>query len=138
MSERFGDHIAFLQWLQSADAGRQVHGASAIAMEKMAKLGFRNETDPYGIPWLPSQRAIEEDGQTLTDQGFLRASLRKLFGAEQADILLTRNYGFYHQVGAGHNPVRRMVPDEEDGLPDAWQQEIATQVERVIRRRQPR
>lgn len=137
MSDRFSDMHAFMAWLQSPACHRQIHGGAAIALEKMTKLGFRNETDPYGVPWVPSRRAIEEGGQTLTDTGFLRASLQTRFGTEEAEVMLTRNYGFYHQAGAGNNPQRRMVPDEDDGLPDAWGDEIARNTERIIDRRRP-
>ena len=136
MPERFADVAAFLRWLQSDAAHRQIHGGAALALEKMTKLGFRNEVDPYGTPWIPSRRALNEGGQTLTDQGFLRASMRTKFGTDQAEVLLTRNYGIFHQEGLGNNPQRRMVPDEGD-LPPSWEDEITRNVDRIIDRRAP-
>lgn len=49
-------------------------------------LRFSEQTGPDGVPWIPSQRALNEGGQTLLDQGILRGSITGVFTENESVI----------------------------------------------------
>ncbi len=60
---------------------------------------FDEETAPSGERWLPSMRAEEEGGQTLTDTGGLRLSIRYIAGPSQVEIGSNKIYAKIHNDG---------------------------------------
>ena len=65
---------------------------------------FETETAPGGEPWKPSVRAREEDGQTLTDTGRLRASITHRLGPGEVVIGTNVVYAAIHQFGGQTQP----------------------------------
>ena len=73
---------------------------------------FAEETGPDGEKWKPSQRAIKEDGQTLTDKRHLRNSIDfELDGDEAVEVGTNIEYGSTHQFGeeTGNLPARPFI-----------------------------
>lgn len=62
---------------------------------------FERETGPDGMPWQPSQRALAEGGQTLTDKGLLRGSITHVARRDGVDVGTNVIYGAIHQFGSG-------------------------------------
>ncbi len=60
---------------------------------------FEAETGPDGIKWLPSQRAEEDGGLTLTDKGHLRQSITSASDATAAVAGTNLIYAAIHQFG---------------------------------------
>ncbi|HEX8224474.1 MAG TPA: phage virion morphogenesis protein [Allosphingosinicella sp.] len=56
----------------------------AVHLSGAAKLRFEREAGPDGTPWKKSRRAREEAGQTLTESGDLKNSIREDFGRDYA------------------------------------------------------
>lgn len=75
--------------------------AIGAAMEAKTRLRFREETDPDGKKWLPSQRAIKTGGQTLTKSGRLRDSItyNTLPGMSGVEWGSNMVYAAIHQFG---------------------------------------
>lgn len=76
--------------------------AGHLADETRAR--FDSERDPMGVPWKKSRRAQEEGGQTLTDSGDLRGSIREDWGKDFAAAGPERSggaaiYAAIHQWG---------------------------------------
>lgn len=70
---------------------------------------FETERGPGGVPWKPSRRAQDEGGQTLTDRGDLRGSIRENWGADFAEAGPERSggaaiYAAIHQFGGTIRP----------------------------------
>lgn len=68
------------------------------------RLRFETETGPDGKRWKPSQRAIEDGGQTLTLSGDLRGSIAADWGPDYAAAGPERSggaaiYAAIHQLG---------------------------------------
>lgn len=87
---------------------------------------FETGTGPDGAPWVPSQRALAEGGQTLVDQGHLRGSMTHAAGPDQVTWGSNVVYAAIHQLGGrtgrGHAvelPARPFL-----GLDDADRDEI--------------
>lgn len=89
-------------------AGRDMSPAMAeiaaymlLATQERFELGV----DPDGDPWIPSQRAIREGGQTLIDEGLLLGSLATDSGPDFAQVGSNLAYAAIHQTGgrAGRN-----------------------------------
>lgn len=57
----------------------------AAALEDRARQSFEDQASPLGVPWKPSTRAIEEEGQTLIDSGDLLASITSNWGKDFAE-----------------------------------------------------
>ncbi len=86
---------------------------------------FAEETGPDGTKWIPSQRALKEDGQTLTDTRHLRNNIQTegfiLDGDVAVEIGTNIEYGPTHQFGeetgsGGGIPARPFMgfsPDDE-------------------------
>ena len=72
-------------------------------LEATTRERFESEREPGGAPWLPSQRAQREGGQTLTDSGRLRASITHVVrgSGAGAEVLVGTNvvYAAIHQFG---------------------------------------
>ncbi|MXY18020.1 MAG: phage virion morphogenesis protein [Acidobacteria bacterium] len=60
---------------------------------------FEREHGPDGQAWKPSQRALEEGGQTLTDKGYLRNSITHVARRDGVDVGTNVPYGAIHQFG---------------------------------------
>lgn len=60
---------------------------------------FEQQRGPDGEAWLPSQRAILEDGVTLTDSARLRQSITHAAGATHVDVGTNVIYAGIHQFG---------------------------------------
>lgn len=80
---------------------------------------FVDETDPNGVPWIPSQRALREGNQTLTDTGTLRNSFTYTADDTGATVLTSVGYAVDHQVGIPPSKERAFM-----GLNDANEGEI--------------
>jgi len=63
-------------------------------------MNFENETDPDGNKWLPSIRAREEGGLTLSDKGHLANSITHIAGNEEVEAGTNVPYAAVHQGGA--------------------------------------
>lgn len=69
------------------------HGVSST------KGRFQSETDPLGNRWIPSRRALEEGGRTLTDTARLRKSITGRGSASQAEWGTNVVYAGRHNFG---------------------------------------
>ncbi|WP_052514883.1 phage virion morphogenesis protein [Dethiosulfatarculus sandiegensis] len=87
-----------------------------------AQDSFREQQSPAGDAWQPSQRALEQGGQTLIDTGQLLASLNNEIEVMPDSVTVgsSKIYAAIHQfggdAGAGHKvqiPARPYLPDEE-------------------------
>lgn len=116
------------------------HDLAVEASREFAHLideGFGGERDPYGVPWRPSKKT---GGKTLTKTGALRSGLfvEADPSARRITVRLTgtaKRYGEYHQSGTRRMPRRRFMPDDVDGLPQAWAQALSTLSDRYFERR---
>ncbi len=70
---------------------------------------FEREQEPNGVPWKPSQRALEESGRTLTDTGRLRASITHRASRDGVVVGTNVVYAAIHQFG-GRTPARTIRP----------------------------
>jgi phage virion morphogenesis protein len=78
--------------------------AIADLMRSETVLNFETERGPDGTPWLPSQRAREDGGLTLTDTGHLRQSITAASDAGSAIIGTNLIYAAIHQDGGTIRP----------------------------------
>lgn len=62
-------------------------------------LRFEREEDPDGHAWTPSLRALLSGGQTLTDQGHLKASITHRPGRDRVEVGSNVIYARIHQLG---------------------------------------
>ena len=65
----------------------------ATHLEATSALSFEREASPAGVPWKPSQRVIEEGGQTLTLTTDLRTSITSGYGRDFAEAGPERSFG---------------------------------------------
>lgn len=67
----------------------------------VARLSFRAEQSPDGVPWRKSGRAIRQSGKTLADTGRLKASLSYQANSEAVKVSTGSNvaYAAVHQFG---------------------------------------
>ena len=92
------------------------------AVVSQTQDSFENQAGPDGTPWQPSQRALNEDGQTLVDKGASGGLLGSIgFELLPSAVLIGSNkvYAAIHQFGGktgrGGNvklPARPYLPDE--------------------------
>lgn len=73
-------------------------------LETGTRVRFETGADPEGRPWVPSQRAIEEGGRTLTDTGALLGSIAAAFDATGAIVGTNLVYAAIHQFGGTIRP----------------------------------
>lgn len=91
--------------------------------------GFDEERMPWGDSWVPSMRAWEEGGKTLTDYGHLRDSYTYQVDAEGVDIGSAIVYARAQHFGRDeiNLPSRPQIPvDPQSGvvdLPPHWIEE---------------
>jgi len=107
---------------------RQLNRDIAIKLHQNVIVRFVKERDPDGQSWKPSKRAQREGGQTLTDTGRLRASIRFGFGRNYAEVFTnTLEYAAVHNEGAARMPKRQYIgygSDERNAVNDAANQFI--------------
>jgi len=68
---------------------------------------FQTGTDPEGTPWLPSQRAIDDGGNTLLVRGNLRDSFHGVITGEQLLYGSDEKYAAIHQFGGKNGRGRK-------------------------------
>lgn len=88
---------------------RPVFDEIGRALTRQTIQRFVDEVDPSGISWIPSERALREGNQTLTDTGRLRESITYLADSESATVLTSVGYGTYHQFGVPPNKKRAFL-----------------------------
>jgi phage virion morphogenesis protein len=91
---------AFKRLLERADDLTPLMERIGMAGEALTIERFETETAPDGASWLPSTRAKETGGSTLTDQGFLRQSITHRATATTAEVGTNLRYAGVHQEGA--------------------------------------
>lgn len=88
---------ASMDWQPPLEEIGQTEEAAAIRR-------FSTETAPDGNKWKPSQRALAQGGQTLTDTGDLKGSIGHEVGDHVVEIGTNLNYGPAHQHGPQESP----------------------------------
>jgi phage virion morphogenesis protein len=76
----------------------------ASHMEEETRGRFETGRAPDGTPWLPSQRVLEQGGQTLIDSGQLLASIARAFDRTSAVAGTNLVYARIHQAGGTIRP----------------------------------
>jgi phage gpG-like protein len=114
--------LDFLQVLQlKPPVYRKLQNEIGQELRDQVLLRFVDEVSPDGTPWEPSQRALKEGGQTLTDSTRLRTSFDYLIDANEIEIGTNVEYASFQQiVESGNRPVREFLgigaADEENLL----------------------
>lgn len=118
-------NVAFLNFLKRLDiSGREYDKLKDQIGEKLRDLTvlrFINEVDLSEKPWKPSQRAVVEGGQTLTDTGRLRNSITFNVGGDFIEVGTNVEYAEPLQVGSLKN---NLAPREFLGLGFADGEEV--------------
>lgn len=88
----------------SAMAGRMERLSPALLdigehIVSQAKMNFRNEAGPDGVPWKESERAREESGQTLTLTARLKNSITARATSDSVTVGTNVVYAAIHQMG---------------------------------------
>lgn len=65
----------------------------------VAKLSFRFEKTPTGLPWPKSDRALRKGGQTLSDKGRLKNSITSQAAGNSVTVGTNVKYAAIHQFG---------------------------------------
>lgn len=65
----------------------------------VARLSFRAEKTPSGLPWPKSERALRQGGQTLSDKGRLKNSITKQATGNSVNVGTNVIYAAIHQFG---------------------------------------
>jgi phage gpG-like protein len=76
--------LAYLNRIASGKTQADMLEAVGSALVDVTAGRFASETDPSGRPWVKSQRALEQGGQTLSDNATLRRSFRYLVVSSDA------------------------------------------------------
>ena len=133
------DNVAVLASLDRA--------AAVLSDPPLAEIGerlvistinrFERERDPDGTPWLPSQRALAENSQTLTDTGRLKGLITYLV-VDDEELLVGTNvvYAAIHQFGgqAGRDKKTTLPPRPYLGIDGRDETAITRIVSRAIER----
>jgi phage virion morphogenesis protein len=82
-----------------------------------AKMNFRSETGPDGVPWKESARAREEEGQTMTLTARLKNSITAQVTGDSVTVGTNVIYAAAHQMGFIGNVV---VPAHERRITQAF------------------
>ena len=87
---------------------------------------FERGEAPDGTPWLPSQRALDENGKTLIDKGLLMASINYEASTDAVTVGSNVIYAAIHQFGGetGRNRAVEMPARPYLGVNDADLDEI--------------
>lgn len=120
---------AKLQRLAGALAGLPARVSKRVAerLQERVRDTYANETDPYGVPWVPLAPSTVErkhgNSVILTRTGASQADCgaRALAGAGVA--VYAGGAAMHHMEAAGSRPARPVLPTH--GLPPAWREEIA-------------
>ena len=83
-------------------AGVDMHGFMAdLGDGLLLSIDQRFETGkgPGGLPWKPSQRALDGQGQTLVHSGRLRQSFTRVATADSVEVGTNVVYAAVHQFG---------------------------------------
>ena len=117
----------------------------ASTIQTNVDLLFADSVDPYGNPWEPLRHRT--GGRPLVDTARLATSIASSSGNYEAEVGTNVIYASTHQNGARRNqygngipwgdiPARPFLPNENDGLPQSWEndieQEILTYLEQAI------
>lgn len=99
--------------------------------------GFRKEQSFYGVPWQPLKPKTIKQKQKkrqitkiLQATGLFRASFSYDAGTDFVEVGSNRvgkngiSIGMLHQLGSRRLPRREVLPNEQQGLPQADTQEI--------------
>lgn len=85
---------------------RGVNMALSEALRTSTVERFREEKDPEGRRWVASIRAIEEGGQTLSKDSYLRDSIKSEASATGFAIGTNLEYAATHQFGDEGRVIR--------------------------------
>jgi hypothetical protein len=109
---------------------------AAPEISRLVKYQFRQGHDPYGTPWAKLAKRTLARGRRpppLTDTGLLANSVRAtVVRATGIRIMVTADYGYFHQVGTKWMPRRPIVP--QYALPATWKMAINRAVAISMRR----
>jgi len=110
------DQLALLQQ-KTGDLTPAMRDIS-ILLESQARQAFAHETDPSGVPWIPSKRKLKFGGKTLTKSGRLAWSIRGAYGKDWAAVGTNVVYARTHQFGwvKKNIPRRAFFPSNDDEL----------------------
>ena len=73
-------------------------------------LRFEHERGPDGRPWIPSRRALEEGGQTLTKSARLKENFEHRATPRGVDVGTNVVYAAIHQFGSGDLERPKNIP----------------------------
>lgn len=79
---------------------RPVMNAISLDMLKEVQLNFRGEKTPEGDKWIPSKRALRDNGKTLRDKGTLQKSINARYNNTSAKVGTNVTYAAIHQFGS--------------------------------------
>jgi phage gpG-like protein len=146
--------LEYLMRVASGKVHRDALDAVGSAMVDVTVNRFATETEPSGKAWPKSQRALEQGGQTLSDNAILRRSFRHLVISSDAVKYGTPVfYAVTHQEGRTIEvqrakalrwtrggaavfakrvviPQRRILPEAEE--PDEYQRAARNAVGKVL------
>lgn len=91
-----------------------------IGFVENSRLRFVDQVAPDDTPWIPSQRAIKQNGQTLRDTGRLMNSMTHVVHPDGVEYGTDTPYAGYLHDGTSRMPARPIVgfsaDDEEFAL----------------------
>ena len=122
-------------------------------LETNVKLGFDASQDPYGNPWEPLK--VREGGQPLVDKGHLRDSITHAVDGNSAVVGTNLEYARLQNFGGTVKPVnakalrffvgnravivgevtippRPFFPNEAEGLPGDWTDDVVAVISNAI------
>lgn len=95
---------AFGDLASRAASTRPLMDAIGVYLQSETRMRFEDQVGPDGVAWRPSQRAIEQAGQTLVDTGRLRDSITHLAEDGAVEVGTDVLYGAIHQFGGRIEP----------------------------------
>ena len=96
-----------------------------------ARMNFKDETGPDGVPWKESARAREEEGQTLTLTARLKNSITADVTADAVIVGTNVVYAGIHQMGFSGRVV---VPAHERRIRMAFGRRLKKELTVSVRR----
>lgn len=82
------------------DDTHDVLDSIGFALSESTRLRFIDQESPDGVPWVPSLRAIAQNGETLRDTGVLMNSITHLVQGDTVEIGTNVPYAVPLQEGA--------------------------------------